>query len=261
MDVPQPPVHTAIDPVLQVWVTGAVGAVAVLTLLFSVVHWRRSGSPLFLLLFVSGGACMLLEPMVDFVAACWHPQINQWTVFTAFGRPMPLWLCLCYFVYFGLGSGLIGQAMARGASRTAIWSVFVLGMVADTILEIVLLNLDVYYYYGYQPLVVAQFPLWAAPQNSVIAVAAAAVAFRSLPHLPGWRVVLIVPLTVSVSAAVNCAVGWPSWLVINTPMPWVLTQLGGVATFALAAWLMTGIVWLTTTRPDIAGSSIRLLRA
>jgi hypothetical protein len=33
---------------------------------------------------------------------------------------------------------------------------------------------------------------------------------------------------------VNAAVGWPSWLAINTDVGWVLTQLGGLATFAVA---------------------------
>jgi hypothetical protein len=43
-----------------------------------------------------------------------------------------------------------------------------------------------------------------------------------------------IPLALTTSEAVNAAVGWPSWLVINTDVGWVLTQVGGLATFAVA---------------------------
>jgi hypothetical protein len=55
---------------------------------------------------------------------------------------------------------------------------------------------------------------------------------------------LIIPLAVSVSAAVNCAAGWPSWFVINTPMAPLPRQLGGLVTFALAGWFVSLIARL-----------------
>lgn len=242
--LPQPPVDSAIDPLLQIWMTSLVGAIAIATMIFSLIYWRRTGNALTLALVFSGGACMLLEPIVDLVGGCWHPAINQWTAFTALGRPMPAWLCLCYFAYFGLGSGLMSIAMARGMTGTRLWRLFILGMVGDAALEITLLNFEAYYYYGYQPLLILKFPLWAAPVNSLIALAAAVAAFRAAPYLRGWRIVLVVPMTLSVSAAVNAAVGWPAWIVINTELPWAIKQLGGLATFALAGWFMLGIVKL-----------------
>jgi len=46
----------------------------------------------------------------------------------------------------------------------------------------------------------------------------------------------------TVSIAVNAGVGWPSWLVINTPVPPLFTELGGLASFGLSAWFMGIIV-------------------
>jgi hypothetical protein len=72
----------------------------------------------------------------------------------------------------------------------------------------------------------------------------------------GWRQLQIIPLALTVSITVNAAVGWPSWLVINTPVPPLLTQLGGVASFGLSAWFMWIIVQNTKLRaaaPALAG--------
>jgi hypothetical protein len=48
----------------------------------------------------------------------------------------------------------------------------------------------------------------------------------------------VIPLALTTSAAVNAAVGWPSWLVINTDVGWVLTQVGGLATFVVAGYVV-----------------------
>jgi hypothetical protein len=257
--IPQPPFDAAIDPDVQRWVTGCVAAAAFAALIAAVVHWRRSGKPTFLLLFLGGGAMMALEPLVDTVGACWFPEVNSWVVFHGYGRPLPLWLCLTYFFYFGIGVGVTWELMRRGLTRGQLWSLFVAGMLGDFVLEATLLHFDTYVYYGWQPLVLLKFPLWWAPVNALITMIAGAVVYRYESHLTrGWRQLLIIPLTLSVSAGGNAIAGWPSWLVINTDVGPAWTQVGGLATFALSAWFMWMVVELVArtsaaTAPATAG--------
>jgi len=193
------------------------------------------------MLFLGGGFCMLVEPIVDVVGGCWHPGIGQWTVFAFFGRPMPVWLCLVYFVYFGIGIGVSWKLLSYGVSRGAIWALFVAAVLGDFALEATLLHFNTYYYYGHQPLVLLKFPFWWAAVNALITVAAAATIQQLEPLLGGWRVLLIVPIAMAVSAFGNFAAGWPSWIVINSDLPAPLTQFGGILTFALSCWFVHAI--------------------
>jgi hypothetical protein len=237
--LPNPPVQSAINSSTQTSVTAVMAAFALGAFAFSLFHWRRTRNPMFLLLFVSGGCMMLMEPAVDTVGGCWFPKIHSWVVFTAWGRPIPVWLCLAYFFYFGILGGVFWTIMRRGVTRAQVFGLFAIGMAGDFILETVLLHFNTYIYYGGQPLRVLKFPLWWAPVNSVIVVVLAAVIVRFEQALAGRRQLLVVPLSVSVSAALNCAAGWPSWFVINTPMGPVPRQIGGLATFALAFWFVS----------------------
>jgi hypothetical protein len=244
--LPRAPIHSAIDPTTQKWVTGVMAAFALGTLAFSVVDWARSRKPTFLLLFLAGGSMLAMEPAVDTVGGCWFPKIHSWVAFTAYGRPIPLWLCLAYFFYFGIGVGVFWSIMRRRSTHAQIWLLFAAGIVGDFVFETVLLHFNTYIYYGGQPLIVMKFPLWWAPVNSLIVVAAAAIVIRLQQRLTGWSQLLIIPLAVSVSAAVNCAAGWPSWFVINTPMAPFPRQLGGLVTFALAGWFVSLIARLVS---------------
>src|SRR5215213_3608680 len=140
--IPQPPFEAAIDPAVQFWATSFMALMAGGALLYALYQWRRSGKPTFLLLYLSGGAMMAFEPLVDTVGACWFPENNAWVAFHAYGRPLPVWLCLVYFVYFGIGVSVVWQAMRRGLSRAQLWYVFIGCMVGDFVLEAVLLHFD-----------------------------------------------------------------------------------------------------------------------
>ena len=259
--IPQPPFASAIDPTLQFWVTAAMAAAMLVALCYSLLQWRTSGRPTFLLLFLGGGAMMAFEPLVDTVGACWVPERNSWVVFRAYGRPLPLWLCLTYFFYFGIGVGVTWQLMRRGLTRAQLWGLFAAGIAADFVLEATLLHFDTYYYYGWQPLVILKFPLWWGPVNSLITMIAGAVVLRFEAYLTGgWRQLVIIPLTLTVSAAGNTIAGWPSWFVINTDVGFFWTQLGGLATFALAAWYMSLVVESAAhTVPSRATSAVGMV--
>lgn len=254
MLLPPAPVHSAITPSTQTAVTATMAAFAAGAFVYSLWHWRRSGKPVFLLLFLAGGCMMAMEPAVDTVGGVWFPRVHSWVAFTAYGRPIPVWLCLAYFFYFGIGIGVFWTIIRRGVSARQLWGLFVLGMVGDFVFEAVLLHFNTYIYYGGQPLRALKFPFWWAPVNAVIVLVAATAVARFERQLTGRRLLLIIPGLVTISAAVNAAVGWPSWLVINSRMSWAPRQVGGLATFALALWLVSLLARLL---PEPAPDTIR----
>src|SRR5581483_8359306 len=99
-----------VTAVLAVLAAGAVG--------FAVSESRRTGSPLPPAILVGGALAAFNEPIVDVLGGCVHHQIGQWTAFTTFDRPMPVWLCLAYVLYFGTGPLAILRAMSRLGPRS-----------------------------------------------------------------------------------------------------------------------------------------------
>jgi hypothetical protein len=239
-NLPTPPVDATVSDVVEANVITVMAGLTGVALVFAVVFWWRTKQPTVLMLILAGGSMMLLEPFVDVVGGCWHPS-DLARVFTLWERPMPVWLCLTYFVFFGIGGGLTWLVVRRGATPRTLWLLFLGGLVGDVVLETVLMHWDVYRYYGNQPLVFLKFPLWWAPVNSVVDVVTAVAIVRFAAHLRGARQVLIIPLAMAISAAANTVAGLPSWTAVNSP------DLGPVTRDALglASFVVAGvIVWL-----------------
>lgn len=235
--VPVPPYDATVSDTVETVVTTVMASLATAALVFALVYWWRTGRPTILALFFAGGAMMLLEPMVDVVGGCWHPN-DLARVFTLWDRPMPVWLCLTYFVYFGVGGGVTWLVLRRGMTPRLLWGLFISSAIGDAVMEMVLMHWNTYVYYGDQPLVVMKFPLWWAAVNSLVDVAVAVAIVRYEHALRGVRAVLIIPLAVAISAAINTVAGWPSWTAINSNIGGVGGALLGVATFVIAGVIM-----------------------
>lgn len=231
MLIPQPPMDLPIDKQAELVITSSLAVIAVLGVCYALYHWARSGRPVMLLLFFAGGLMMVFEPLVDTVGACWFSK-DSWIAFEAWGRPLPVWLCLAYFFYFGIASSMFWLALKRGMSSTQIWISLFSAMIGDLLFESALLTVDPYTYYGNQPMLLPNgFPLWWMTVNATIPMVLGAIVYKFDDFFRGLRALTIIPLGLAVSSAVNSAVGWPSWTVINTDFGWVATQLGGVLSF------------------------------
>ena len=244
-----------VDPTYEFRITVILAACTFAALAFALFHWRRTGRPVFLMLFLSGGAIMILEPMFDTVGGCWFPA-NSWAAFTLWGRPIPVWLCLAYFFYFGIGVGALWLAMKQGITRSQLWWLFASAMVGDFLFEFTLLRFDPYVYYGYQPLRLEKFPLWWAPVNAHMALVMAAVIYRFDDFFRGWKHLAIPGVAFVVCPGINAAVAWPSWLVINSDLGWTATQAGGLLTYAIA-FAVTAFVASAVCVPQRATGFVR----
>jgi len=256
--VPVPPYDATVSDTVETTVTTVMASLACGALVFALVYWWRTGRPTVLALFFAGGAMMLLEPFVDVVGGCWHPN-DLARVFTLWDRPMPVWLCLTYFVYFGVGGGLSWIVLRRGMSSGLLWGLFISSAVGDAVMEMILMHWNTYLYYGAQPLVLLKFPLWWAPVNSLVDVAVAVAIVRYENALRGPRAVLIIPLAMAISAAINTVAGFPSWTAINSNIDGIGGALLGLATFAISAVIVRLLADPKVTAPATARPEVPAL--
>ena len=259
--IPQPPLDALVTPGVEFWVTLINGMVTVVWLGYALLEWRRTGKATFLLLVLGGAAMCTIEPFIDTVGACWFPE-NAPVAFNFYGRPMPYWLIFSYPNYFGVGAAVIWRMMRAGMTQGKLWKLYIGMFLTDVILEVVLLPFGAYLYYGQQPLVFMHFPVWWATINCCTPIVMAAAMTRFEAYFAnGWRQLAIIPLSLTVTMAVNAAIGWPSWLVINTPMSPIITQIGGFASLALSVWLMSMIVKGLATTVEKAEPEVSLMAA
>lgn len=251
---PVPPVLMQVAPGPEHIITLVMATLTTAAFLFALVHWYRSGRPIVMLLFLAGGCMMVMEPMVDTVSGCWFAA-DSTLGFVGWGRPIPLWVCLTYFAYFGIGAAVIWIGMQRGLTRVQIWYFFLGEVLADTVLESVLLRVGLYTYYGNQPLSIGGFPLWWAAVNALVSVVAAAVTLQVARRLNGWKVIALIPVLLSTSAAANAAAGWPAWFVINSDVGPIWATIGGLVSCAIAFACVAVIAALVAVPPS-AGAHI-----
>jgi len=244
-----PPVDIVLSPLDNTaahWLIGICSVLILAGLVYALREWGRTKSPIPLLLILGGAFSNLAEPFVDVGGACWHPIHGQITLFTLMDRPMPFWLLFAYIAYFGALMMCLYCAFSRGISTRAMWLWFGVPVLADIVLEESLLSLSdhLYVYYGNQPLRLHTFPIWWAAPNTIGIYLSAVLMTMFAPLLRGWRLALVPFSTVLCYAAADGVVGYPATIVINSDFPYLINQLGGVATFAIAILVVHGCTLL-----------------
>jgi hypothetical protein len=91
--------------------------------------------------------------------------------------------------------------------------------------------------------VVAQLPLWWTPCNVIgCALLPAAFAYRYQHILTGWRASVMVIVVPACVAGAYAFIAMPAWIVVNADYPWLPTEIGGLATWALGIGLIAVIL-------------------
>jgi hypothetical protein len=148
---------------------------------------------------------------------------------------------MAYVWFFGGRAMLIWHLMEQGRAQDPRWLYKHWGLVfvIDAVLENIGLYLGVFLYYGEQPLKFGKFPLWWGAINSTTPIVLAALVLVLRPHLTGWKIAWVVPLSPAVAAAVNSGLGWITWNAINnTALPAAVVWGAGFLTVAQALVLL-----------------------
>jgi hypothetical protein len=243
---------------LELALTIGLGLTCVLFAGRALVGWRRTGSPVGLVLLVGGAAASLVEAIVDIAGLCWYPQEGQLQGY-ATTQGIPLWIVFAYAAYFGGGTYVLSEYARAGITKRALWITLAGLMASEIVFEVTVINLGGYSYFGNQPITLAGMPLFWLTLNFPGMFAAVALMVR-LPHLfTGWRVLVAVFLPGIAYALGAFGAGWPVFSAVHVAGP-IVVNLASAVTFALGLWMLSATIPLIAEdgplgRPDATVSS------
>jgi hypothetical protein len=160
-DLPVPPYDLALNTTMQTVATVVLwaGTIALLVYAYRLARQERSFFPLLLVLAVAVGS--LIEPLYDIAYHLfWLDNGQQWTLFTAFGLPQPVWVMPAYVMVFALPALLLYRRLMAGAPVALAFKFGLLLSFTTAVFEIIAINIDLYTYYGEAPIRLFGYPLW-----------------------------------------------------------------------------------------------------
>lgn len=241
-------------PAVELTFTLACAAVVVIGLVAMLVHWRRSGSPVGVLVLVGGMLACVQEPMVDTLGNMYIPP-SHYTLFTTYGREMPWFAPFGYGLYFGIPMFLYIRAAQRGAGRAYFQKLFAGSFALELVFELIAVNGNFYTYYGEQPFRLFGLPLHWMTLNMAAAWVAGAAVHKALPHLAGWRMAAVPLITLCCVTCSYYAQGWPifSALHASAPSP-VLAGVASLATAVLGVAIMQTMIRVLNSANSVSAS-------
>lgn len=218
--------HTA-----HVWADAVIWLVAAGLFAYALHDWRTTGSPLGVILLIGGGIALLNEPVDDVLGLVWHPRLHQNTVLDTIG-PVPMWGLPTYIIFFGgIPYVLLKELRRHQFTVRAFWIGIAITFAADLLIELPLLQADLYTYYadGSVPMSVAGFPLYWLLINTTGPILCAAVLYAVPDHFTGWRAPFLVLVPIAADAACSIVVGLPVYSALHAPDATALVRWAGAA--------------------------------
>jgi hypothetical protein len=255
-----PPAPTAVFPVTaHHWADGVIWAVAIGFLVYCLRELRRTRSPLALILFAGGAIAYLNEPIDDVLGLVNHPRPGLNTVLETIGA-VPMWGLPTYIVFFGAIPYVFLRAIQkRTFTLRAFWIGLVVTWILDLLIEIPLLQANLYQYYGYGhlPMEIARFPLYWLFINTTGPILCATILFALPDYFTGWRAPFVILLPVVTDAACSVAVGLPVYSAIHAPHASVLVRwCGALASVAIGLFMLDAFArWILARQAALAGEA------
>jgi hypothetical protein len=130
-----------------------------------------------------------------------------------------------------------------------LWLTFIIAGLVDVFFEEIMLNADLYVYYGNQPLILlTKLPWYYATLNGGGLFMAAAVVYRYRAYFTGWKTLFLLVLVPMFEGANYGFTAMPAWIVVNGQYGWLTTQAGGLLTVILGFVVMAGTFRLVLQR-------------
>lgn len=199
-----------------------------------------------LLLLLGGALASLLEPAIDVFGLMYIHEEGATRAFSFLDRSMPWFVVTSYAGYIGGCTWWAYRYLSNGITVERIlkqWGIFVLANIA---FETPAVLLDVYTYFGPQPLSPWGFPFWFGFINPVSSLVGGAI----LVHLDRRRITgvarhALTPLLVPFAhgSAYACA-ALPMWITLNEPD---LAHAWRYVASAVTLGLVLTVLYLTAT--------------
>lgn len=251
--IPGPPVGAAVNPTAQAIFTAICLLPALVCIglaIKSLVKDRNGLWPIFLL---GGTIGMFVEPILDYMGGVWWPVHGDWEAFRLLDVNIPLLVCFVYPWLLGGQAYYTYRAFQRGITVRRLWVLVGLFAVNDIVLETIGVRLlNVYSYFGTQPMNPWGLPLWYIPCNAVGPVVAAALFYVMRHHLRGWRMLAGVWFFPMSFVGVYAACGWPVWISLNSEWGMAASTAASLLVFVQAALIVMVVAKMVGAADDEA---------
>lgn len=218
--MPTPPYEHPVNLTMQTVATIVLWAATglILTIAARRAVRKRSALPVLIVLAVATGS--LIEPLYDIAYHLLWYVPGQWTLFTSFNLPQPVWVMPAYVVVFAGPTLYLYPKFAGGVSRRQILRYAGLTVVTTAVFETAAINLGLYTYYGPHAFRVLNYPLWIsvmeAAQITGFAVLAAALSKAAQRQSSFLSVFALYPAHFAYALL---GAGFPALIAINMPAP------------------------------------------
>jgi hypothetical protein len=210
------------------------GIMAIIAFVYSIREYVKT--KLFIPLALSVGSIFICitEVFVDIMGCVYYPTSPNDIAFTILGRQMGWFIVAGWFGYGAVFTNVFYKVFEKNLSTKAIWISVGIAALTEIILEEIMTSLNIYVYYGNQPLILLHnLPWWWIPCNVGGAFLAACIAYYFRDVFKGWKAFLMAIIVPCAMGAGYALVALPSWIVVNGEYSAVVTQLAGVLTLVL----------------------------
>ncbi len=237
-----------LNTALQTGVTVVLWALSAALLVQAVRIYRRDGSPLAVLLWFAIAVGSLIEPLYDIAYHLfWHVYDDagtdaQWTLFTSFDLPQPVWVMPAYVVVFAGPVIFMYEGLAEAASLRRIFRFAGITAFTTWFFETLMINLHLYSYWGKQPTDLLDYPVYIsfmeAAQITGFAILVALLSRRATKTIHLAAVFVLFPANF---AFTTLGAGFPALIAINAsqdasmPLLW-LAAFASVGLAAATLW-------------------------
>jgi hypothetical protein len=197
---------------------------------------RRHASPVPVLMVVAAAVNSLNEPLFDKVYHLYWYSPGQWSLFSTYGYPQPVWVMSAYVVYYCVPGLFIWNRLRSGASRQWAFKAVLVTAVWGAVFESVAIALGAFTYFGPNAFrVFNAYPLWLGlMEASHIVIWAMLLAFFT-PVLTGARAALVPVAFAATFATVMYGAGGLGLAAINVGHPakaWIYAAAMGSVVLA-----------------------------
>lgn len=260
--MPVPPYDHHLNLAMQTVATVVLWGGTLALLAYTVHLGRRERSILPVVLVLSVAVGSIIEPLYDIAYHLLWYTPGQWTLFTSFELPQPVWVMPAYVMVFGLPAVLLYRRLAEGASLSFIFKVAGLLVFTTAFFETAANNLDLYGYYGPAPMRLLKYPLWIAVMEAAqitgFAILCAVLKRRATRPLHYLALFAIFPANFAFDVL---GAGFPTIIAMNTPHPSTIVMwLSSFASIGLAAtslWWTAQLLLHDQRTADAATETIR----
>lgn len=191
------PLDAVMPALAQDIVTGVTATLV--AILYAVALWRALSSTRddrSLILLVAASVTILMEPFACFMVKAHHPAVGAYVLLSGLDVTVPWQLLFFYILYFAPTGAYLMWRASRGVSAAGYWADFLGIFLVLWGAEALSIHFGVWFFFDYNPFVVAGLPLWVALTNISAVYAYACASSYCLFHLKGsarWFAVIAAP--------------------------------------------------------------------